>query len=193
MFVNSIDKEEVKLLPLVKFEGEIHVISNKEEAFEIIRSLQNESFLGFDTETKPTFNKGEYNHTALIQFSTLTDAYLFRINEMGLISPLKMLMEDPSVVKIGISIRDDLKELRAFSPFNPNGFLDLNDIAKSLGITQIGMRSLAGIFLGERISKNKQTSNWETQELTLAQQTYAATDAWICLKMYKLLQSKNVI
>ncbi|MFT6882563.1 MAG: ribonuclease D [Marinoscillum sp.] len=193
MFESSIDKEEVKLLPLAKFEGDIRVISTQEEALEVVRELQNEAYLGFDTETKPTFNKGEYNHTALIQFSTLTKAYLFRINEMGLIAPLKMLMEDPSVLKIGISIRDDLKELRAFSPFNPTGFLDLNDIAKSLGITQIGMRSLAGIFLGERISKNKQTSNWESQELSPAQQIYAATDAWICLKMYKLLQNKNVI
>ncbi len=193
MFATSILKEEVRKLPLIRFEGSIHLIDTKEKLDEIIPILQNESVLGFDTETKPTFTKGAYNHTALIQFSTLKDAYLIRINLLDIPNNLKNLLEDSSVTKIGISIRDDLKELRAMREFNPQGFIDLNSVAKELGITQIGMRSLTGIFLSSRISKSQQTSNWENQEMTSSQQFYAATDAWVCLEMYLLLKEKGAI
>ena len=106
---------------------------------------------------------------------------------------LKNLLEDREVLKIGISIRDDIKELKKLRPFRPGGFIDLNDIAAELGITQIGMRSLAGIFLKGRVSKSQQTSNWESKELTAGQLSYAATDAWICTKIYTMLQQKGYI
>ncbi|MFY0606024.1 MAG: 3'-5' exonuclease domain-containing protein 2 [Cyclobacteriaceae bacterium] len=193
MFASSIPKEEVKKLPLIRFEGNIHMIDTLEKLDEIIPILQNEKALGFDTETKPTFTKGAYNHTALIQFSTLTDAYLIRINLIGMPDNLVSLLEDPAVTKIGISIRDDLKELRAIRRYESQGFVDLNNLAKDLGITQIGMRSLTGIFLASRISKNQQTSNWENEVMTTGQQYYAATDAWVCLKMYLMLKEKGAI
>ena len=153
-----------------------------------------ETCIGFDTETKPTFNKGEYNHTALIQLSTMEDAYIFRIHELGFNGELKNLMEDDRIEKVGISIRDDLKDLKKMNAFQPGGFIDLNDIAKELGITQIGMRSLTGIFLESRISKSQQTSNWENEELSSGQQTYAA-HRWpgSALKIYQMLEQKGYL
>tara|TARA_B100001245_G_C22851019_1_gene409108 strand:- start:623 stop:1204 length:582 start_codon:yes stop_codon:yes gene_type:complete len=193
MFPSHIPKEEIKHLPLMKFSGTIHLIKSEEELNDALKVLLREPFLGFDTETKPTFNKGEYNQTALIQLSTMTDAYIIRVKDLGINNPLKNLLEDREVLKVGISIRDDIKELKKLRPFRPGGFTDLNDIAADLGITQIGMRSLAGIFLKGRVSKSQQTSNWESKELSAGQLSYAATDAWICTKIYTMLSQKGYI
>ncbi len=193
MFPSQIPKEEIKSLPLMKFSGKIHLINTEAELLEAVKILQKEPFVGFDTETKPTFNKGEYNQTALIQLATLNNAYIIRVKELGINNVLKNFMEDRDLLKVGISIRDDLKELKKTRPFKPGGFIDLNDIAAELGITQIGMRSLTGIFLKGRVSKSQQTSNWESQELTTGQLTYAATDAWICTKIYTMLDQKGYL
>ncbi len=193
MFPSHIPKEDIKHLPLMKFSGTIHLIATEEELNDALKGLQREPFLGFDTETKPTFNKGEYNQTALIQLSTMTDAYIIRVKDLGINNPLKNLLEDREILKVGISIRDDIKELKKLRPYRPGGFIDLNDIAADLGITQIGMRSLAGIFLKGRVSKSQQTSNWESKELSAGQLSYAATDAWICTKIYSMLSQKGYI
>ncbi len=193
VFPNQIPKEEIKHLPLMKFAGDIHLINTVEELNDAMHELKNQPFLGFDTETKPTFSKGEYNQTALIQLSTQSDAYIIRVKELGICNSLKNLLEDREILKVGISIRDDIKELKKFRPFRAEGFLDLNDIAADLGITQIGMRSLVGIFLKGRVSKSQQTSNWESKELSNGQLTYAATDAWICNKIYAMLDEKGCL
>lgn len=193
MFPSQIAKEEIRELPLIRFEGTIHVVDSEEALAQAVEQLQKEKILGFDTETKPTFNKGEYNQTALIQLSSMRNAYIIRIKEIGIPNLLKNLLEDREIIKIGISIRDDLKELKKIRPFRPEGFVDLNSIAGDLGVTQIGMRSLSGIFLKARISKSQQTSNWEAKELSPGQQSYAATDAWVCIKIYKMLCEKGYI
>jgi len=193
-FRESITKEEVQQLPLIKFEDEIHIVNTFEKQKEALKILNQHTVLGFDTETKPTFNKGEYNKTALIQLATEEDAYLFKINEIGLTAPLIDLLSNNDIQKIGISIKDDLKDLKKMEPtFKPAGFDDLNDISKALGIKQIGMRSLSGIFLDHRVSKSQQTSNWENNPLTEAQQRYAATDAWICIKIFNMLDAKGFV
>ncbi|REE01034.1 3'-5' exonuclease [Marinoscillum furvescens] len=193
MFPSEIAKEDIKHLPLIRFGGKIHLVDSEKSMLAAMQLLEHEMILGFDTETKPTFNKGEYNQTALIQLSTLTDAFIIRIKDLGISNLLKNLLEDPDIVKVGISIRDDLKELKKCRNFRPAGFVDLNDIAGELGIRQIGMKSLSGIFLKSRISKSQQTSNWESRELTTGQLSYAATDAWVCIKIYKMLLDKGYI
>jgi ribonuclease D len=193
MFASSIPKEKIRTLPLLKFDGKIHLIENQDDLHKALHLLNKESILGFDTETKPTFRKGEYNHTALIQLSTMDDAYLIRINDLGIPKALITFLENSEITKVGISIRDDLKELNAIEELSLNGFIDLNDVAKDFGITQIGMRSLAGIFLESRVSKSQQTSNWEAKELSAGQLTYAATDAWVCIKIYNMLLDKGYL
>ncbi|MEQ9203844.1 MAG: 3'-5' exonuclease domain-containing protein 2 [Cyclobacteriaceae bacterium] len=153
-FRESITKEEVQQLPLIKFEDKIHIVNTFDKQKEALKVLNEQSVLGFDTETKPTFNKGEYNKTALIQLATEDEAFLFKINEIGFTAPLIELLSNKDIQKIGISIKDDLKDLMKMEPsFKPAGFDDLNDISKELGIKQIGMRSLSGIFLEHRVSK----------------------------------------
>lgn len=193
MFASSIPKEEIRNLPLIKFDGTAYVIETDEQLKAAMQRLSQESVIGFDTETKPTFTKGEYNHTAIIQLSTLEEAYIIRINTLGISDVLCRLLEDENILKVGISIRDDLKELIVLREMQLAGFVDLNDIAKDLGITQIGMKSLTGIFLGARVSKSQQTSNWETKELSAGQIAYAATDSWICIKIYQMLLERGYL
>lgn len=189
----NITKEDINSLPLQAFEGEIHVIRTEEECNEAVKQLNREAFIGFDTEAKPAFTKGVYNHTALVQLSTLEDAYLFRLNEMGFPNSLLHLFQDASILKLGISIGDDLKDLQKIRKYRPEGFVDMNDVAKDLGVPHMGVKKLAAIFLEYRISKNQQTSNWENTELTEAQQRYAATDAWICLAIYDRLKQQGYL
>jgi ribonuclease D len=193
-FRESITKEEVQQLPLIRFEGPIHVVDSLEKQTIALSALNKEKALGFDTETKPTFKKGEYNQTALIQIATEEEAYIFKIKEIGFTDPLIQFLANCDIQKIGISIKDDLKDLVKIAPrFKPAGFADLNNISSELGIKQIGMRSLTGIFLAHRVSKSQQTTNWENPTLTESQQRYAATDAWVCLKMHQMLNTKGFI
>ena len=192
-FPENITKEYIQKLPLLAFEGVIHIVESKSELEAAIDDLEKEKVLGFDTEKKPTFKKGEYNPTAMIQFSSITDAYLFRLNKIGYPKMLFHLMGDPNILKLGISIDDDIKELRKLRKFQPAGFTDLNSIATEIGVKHIGVKKLAAIFLEQRISKGQQTSNWENEVLTPGQQRYAATDAWICVRIYNELIKKQLI
>lgn len=192
-FAENITKEAIQQLPLISFEGDIHIIDDLEKCNQALRNLKDQKVIGFDTETKPTFVKGDYNPTALIQLATEEEAFLFRLNKLGYPKSLFDLMEDPSVTKLGISIMDDLKDLKKLRTFTPQGFIDLNNTARELGIEHIGVRKLAAIILEYRISKNQQVSNWENEELSPGQQRYAATDAWICLEIHNQLDRKGYL
>lgn len=180
-------------LPLLAFEGNIHIIDNESDCKDAVHELKQFDVVGFDTEKKPTFVKGEYNHTALVQFSTMDDAYLFRLNVMGYSTSLFDYMAKAKILKLGISIDDDLKDLRRARKFKPQNFTDLNDVVKELGVKHMGVKKLAAVFLESRISKAQQVTNWENQTLTAAQQKYAATDAWICLAIYNDMLQKGYI
>ncbi|MEP0987399.1 3'-5' exonuclease [Ekhidna sp.] len=186
-FAEHITKEDMRALPLLAFEGEIHTLNTEDECKDAIKELRKFDTVGFDTEKKPTFNKGEYNHTAMVQISTMDDAYLFRLNNMGYPSSLFDYMADPSILKLGISIDDDLKDLNRARKFKHKNFVDLNDVVKELGVKHMGVKKLAAVFLESRISKNQQVSNWEAETLSSAQEKYAATDAWICLAIHRKL------
>ncbi|WP_420315727.1 3'-5' exonuclease [Ekhidna sp.] len=192
-FAEHITKEDIRALPLLAFEGDIHTLDTKEECNDAVKELRKHSTLGFDTEKKPTFNKGEYNHTGMVQLSTMNDAYLFRLNNMGYPASLFELMEDQSILKLGISIDDDLKDLNKARKFKPQNFTDLNDIVRELGVKHMVVKKLAAVFLEARISKSQQVTNWEAEKLTAAQEKYAATDAWICLAIYQKLVKQGYI
>ncbi|WP_436515921.1 3'-5' exonuclease [Ekhidna sp. To15] len=192
-FAEHITKEELRSLPLLAFEGEIHTLDTEEDCKKAVNELRKFDTLGFDTEKKPTFNKGEYNHTAMVQLSTMEDAYLFRLNNMGYPSSLFDLMADSSILKLGISIDDDLKDLNKARKFKPKNFTDLNDVVRELGVKHMGVKKLAAVFLESRISKNQQVSNWENETLSPAQLKYAATDAWICLAIHRKLLAQGYI
>lgn len=189
MFQASIDKEELKNLPLRFFEGEIHLIDSMAGVKKFLPVLAQEEVLGFDTETRPAFKKGRRNRLSLLQFSTQFHAFLFRTGSIGLPGPLLRLLENDGIKKIGAAVHDDLIELREIRDFRPAGFLDLQKYVGAFGIENKAVAKLAGIVLGFRISKSQQLSNWDADILTEAQKLYAATDAWVCYRIYRELQN----
>ena len=185
MFRESITNDELKELPLRFFEGEIHLIDRYNDLVSAARYLESKPLLGFDTETKPAFKKGTTNKVALLQLCTGDEAFLFRIPGLGLPPEIRKILSNPDIIKPGIAIRDDIKALRAVSTFLPGGFVELQDMAKEMGIQDFSLKKLTAIVLGFRISKSQQLTNWEAEELTQAQMVYAATDAWTSLEIYR--------
>ena len=183
----SITKEEIAELPIRAFKGKINVPLTEEEICAAVDYLRRYPVLGFDTETRPNFRKGQHNNVALLQLSAGNEAFLFRLNKIKLPDVVKQLLADASITKVGAAIHDDLKALVKLSPFEPAGFVDVQTIAKQLGIENLGLRPLAALLMGIKISKAQQTSNWEIPYLTAAQKLYAATDAWVSLEIYTRL------
>jgi len=99
------------------------------------------------------------------------------------------LLSSPEHLKVGVAIRDDLRAMQRFYPFNPVGVVDLAELARSKGVEAQGLRTLAASLLGFRISKGARCSNWENAVLTPQQIRYAATDAWIGRELYFRLLS----
>ena len=187
----TISNQEVNELELNSFSGEICLIEKKEDLGEAFYHIQKEGFVGFDTETKPSFRRGEINQVSLIQIATSSQVFLIRINKIGIGDIILKFLESERIQKVGVALRDDIKDLQSIRQFRPAGFLELNQLVKGIGIESNGLRKLTAIILGFRISKSAQTSNWENVELTDKQKSYAATDAWVCYEMYYRLTEKG--
>ncbi len=189
-FIKSITKEEINQLPIAQFDGPIELITDIEKTDLAVEELMKEQILGFDTETRPTFKKGDHHDVSLLQLSTDKKAYLFRLNHIKLPQSLIKLFSSP-IIKVGVAINNDLIALKALHPFTPQGFIDLADMARELKIKTLGLRSLAAIFLDIRISKSSKLTNWENEKLTHPQQVYAATDAWIGHRLYTHIKENH--
>lgn len=189
-YQSTITEEEIKQLPRKEFNGEIYLIDTNKKLDIALPLLKDKKVLGFDTETRPSFKKGPNNDIALMQLATSEEAFLFRINRIGFPESLKNLSEDDSVLKIGLALKDDLNGLKKFNDFNPSSFIDLQDLAKKLSIRNNGLKKLAAIFLNFRVSKSRsqRLSNWEGDTLTPKQVKYAATDAWVCYELYRVMK-----
>jgi ribonuclease D len=183
----KITDEELKLLPLASFQGSITLIERIEQVNPVLAYLAEQRTLGFDTETKPSFAKGQSNPVSLLQLSTTDRAFLFRISKIGLPKGLIRILTSPQIVKIGVAIRDDIKILQRISAFKPSGFIDLQEIVGNYGIENLSLKKLSAIVLGFRISKAQRLTNWEAPDLSEPQLLYAATDAWAALEIYSRL------
>jgi ribonuclease D len=187
MYKENITVEELAEHELSWFKGEIVLVDNLKTFYEVVPRLYGLDLLGFDTETRPTFRKGKKNAVSLIQLSTGDFACLFRINKIGIPDELADLLSDPSVIKAGVAVHDDIRFLKGVRKFTPDGFIELQTFVKDFGIQSSGLKKLAAIILGFRISKRQQVTDWEAEQLSEAQQIYAATDAWVCHQIYKKL------
>lgn len=187
----TIDKNTINLMPPVHFQGSIHLINNAADARQAVNYLSRQSIIGFDTETRPSFKKGDTHNVALIQLSTHDECFLFRVNLFGFSEPLITLLSDPNVLKIGLSTKDDFNGLNRLSPFTPGGFVELQNFVKEYGIYEMSLQKIYAIIFGQHMSKGQRLSNWEAQELSTYQQDYAALDAWACLHIYDYLKDGN--
>lgn len=192
---NKVDKQEISSLPRAVFNGRIFTIHTEREAEKAVDYLLSFRLLGVDTETRPSFKKGKMNSVALLQVSTEDTCFLFRLNRIGLPQSLLRLLEDTSVLKVGLSLKDDLAMLKRRGDFRPGNFLDLQEFVRKVGIEDMSLQKIYANLFREKISKGQRLTNWEAEILTDGQKLYAATDAWACVRIYnelnELMQTRN--
>ena len=186
-FIDKISNEQTALLPAVEFRGEIRIVEHERDIAAACKTLAEQPVIGFDTETRPSFRPGVTFRVSLLQLSTPTVCYLFRLNKIPLAKPILQLLEDRRILKIGADVAGGLRSLRQIRHFRDGGFVDLQGIAPEWGIGEKSLRKLSAIVLGRRVSKAQRLSNWEAATLTDKQQLYAATDAWVCTRIYEQL------
>lgn len=184
---DRVDKAYVSTLPQVLFEGRVIVINTAAEAAKAVSYLLAQTILGVDTETRPSFKKGCVHKVALLQVSTHDTCFLFRLNLTGITDDIKLLLEDTTVPKIGLSLHDDILSLHKRGEFTPGSFIDLQKHIGELGITDLSLQKIYANLFQRRISKNARLSNWEADVLSEKQKLYAATDAWACIMIYEEL------
>lgn len=193
----AISKETVAEMPVVDYPGgtsTITVVDTPSLARVALRELTKARIVGFDTETRPSFTRGKLHKVALMQLSTDEHCFLFRLNKLGISEGLRKFLEDPEIIKIGLSVHDDFSVMRRLVPdLYPQGFIDLQEYVKYFHINDISLQKIYAIVFQEKISKNQRLTNWEAAELTDQQQIYAAIDAWACLRLYRTLRSGQYI
>jgi len=185
----TITHEEINELPLGAFEGEVELVDDARHLTKAFEEINHHRMVGFDTETKPVFVRGHQNKVALMQIALNKKVFLIRINHTGLQPEIIQFLENEHILKAGVALRDDIKALQRLKRFEPKGVVELADLAKKAGLEIEGVKKLTGLLLGFRISKSVQTSNWEAAVLNEKQISYAATDAWVCLEIYKKLNA----
>lgn len=185
---SRVDKTIINTLPVDQFDGEVVVVNTEDRAREAVEELMKEPYIGFDTETKPSFQRGVHNKVSLLQLSTENKAFLFRLNFIGLPGCIIDLLQNRSVIKIGLSSKDDFAALSARGHISPAGFVELQDYVRQLGIEELGLQRLYALLFGKKISKAQRMSNWQADPLLPAQISYAATDAWATLKIWLYLE-----
>ena len=190
-FRESISKEEINSLPVLEYEGRnIVLVDTLSKLKTTIEVLKNEEVLGFDTETKPSFEKGKMNKVALLQLSTADTCYLIRLNVLGMQNHIIEILSSEKPLKIGLSLKDDYKMLNRRRSFKPAGFLDLQSVIGKFGIKDLSLQKIYAIMFNKKISKSQRLTNWQAPNLTLQQQKYAAVDAWACMDIYNVIKDE---
>jgi ribonuclease D len=191
--VRSISREDMAKLPIRRYAGRVCVVATPQELEQAAADLRAETVVGLDTETRPAFKKGESHLPCLVQAATARAVYLFQLRRREAHPLLAELLGEARIVKAGVSLADDLRTLKHVFAFTEKNLLDLGVVARSSGLGQSGVRNLAGMLLGFRIPKGTKTSNWATPQLSAAQITYAATDAWACRELFLRFQSLGLL
>jgi ribonuclease D len=182
--VKRISREEMNELPIRRYEGPVHVVARHPDLRHAMQDILQEGVVGFDTETRPAFRTGESYLPSLVQFATASAVYLLQVQQQDLLGAMAEVLSSERIVKVGVSVTDDIRNLKKLFEFDERSVVDLGKVAKRHGLKQTGVRNLAGIFLGARIPKGAKTTNWAVRRLTPQQITYAATDAWVCRELY---------
>ena len=186
-YIESISNEDVAALPMVQFDGLIVVVDTPQALDEACQYLAQQSILGFDTETRPSFTAGVTNKVALLQLFGGEKCFLIRLNRVQISKALTDILHRSDIIKVGAAVKNDIVGLTKLRHFTAGGFVDLQDIVENYGIKDKSLRKISGIVLGKKVSKAQRLSNWEAKTLTPQQQMYAATDAWVCVAIYKAL------
>ena len=189
---NKFDKKSIAELPTVTFPGKTVVVMSESEAEKAVDFLLSNDILGVDTETRPSFKKGESHMVSLLQVSTSNICFLFRLNHIGITPAILRLLENTTVPMVGLSLHDDMLSLHKRVGFTPGNFIDLQDLVGEFGIEDLSLQKLYANLFHQKISKRQRLTNWDSDVLNDKQKAYAALDAWACINLYKeILRLKN--
>ena len=189
----KLSKNEINALPLIQYDGDIEILTSKDNIHAAINDLKNYDLIGFDTETKPTFVKGPLNPPSIMQLACDHKVYIFQFDNDKIFKQLSSILSNKNITKCGVSVDRDLIELMYLSPFDPISFVDLGNVARNNEIPHHGLRGLVAMFLKHRISKGSQTSDWSKISLSDSQIAYAATDAWVSLELFKIFDKNGLL
>ena len=189
----KLSKNEINSLPQIQFNGDVEVLSSSDNVQAAVNYLMNYDLIGFDTETKPTFVKGPLNPPSILQLACIDKVYIFQLDNESLLKKLFPILSNENITKCGVSVDRDLIELMYLSPFDPLSFVDLGNIARDYEVPHHGLRGLVAMFLNHRISKGAQISDWSKTVLSPSQIAYAATDAWISLKLFEAFEQNDLL
>jgi len=184
----SISKEQIAKMPDVQYRGRVIVIDTASTARSALAYLSKQREVGFDTETRPTFRKGQSHKVCLMQLATGDECFLFRLNKIGFSDKIREFLENENVTKIGLSTKDDFNSLHKLGEFTPGGFVELQSLVKDYEIADNSLQKIYAIIFNQRIAKGQRLTNWEAETLTESQQNYAAIDAWACLRIHDYLR-----
>jgi ribonuclease D len=190
---SAISRDDMVSLPVRRYEGEVRMVVTDEDLKRAAADFASERVVGLDTETRPSFHKGESYLPCLVQAATARAVYLFQLGNAAAHPVINGVLEDARIVKAGVALAHDLRSLKAVFPFEEQTIVDLGLVARRAGGKQTGLRNLAGIFLGFRIPKGNRTSNWAARDLSPAQIVYAATDAWACRELFLRFEALGLI
>ncbi len=182
--------EYINSLPVIRYTGPINIINTPDELADALRILSIERYVGFDTESRPSFKKGQNYPISIIQLATLNEVFIIRVGNTGFSDDLIKFFESDTE-KVGVGLQDDVRKLAENRRFTPNKMVDLSDIARRYGHVKSSLRALSASFLQHRIVKSAQKTNWARVNLTETQLRYAATDAWVCLLIHPFLVDLN--
>ncbi len=192
IYPRKVDSEMVNLLPITAYKGPFVLIEDDVHLDVALTEIMEESILGFDTETRPNFTKNKHYPVSLLQLGGLEKVWIIRLEPLKhRLSDIYEVLENPAIKKVGIAVHGDILSLKERLDFNPAGFEDIARYTRAIGVINTGMKNLAALILGERISKSAQLTNWASNSLTKKQLEYAATDAWISRRLY--IAVKNYI
>ena len=190
---HSISREEMIELPIRRYEGLVRLVETSPDLQQAMQDICQECVIGFDTETRPAFRPGESYLPSLVQFATAGAVYLVQVQQQDYSAAMREIFSSEKVIKAGVSVADDLRNLKKLFEFEERAVVDLGKVARRHGLKQTGVRNLAGIFLGARIPKGAKTTNWAARRLTPQQIAYAATDAWACRELYLRFKQLNLV
>ena len=172
--------------------ADVQIVYSLDEANAVSAELMAADVLGFDTESKPTFAKGEVSTGPhLIQLATDQRAYLFPVNGTMAKDVLRAVLESAQSLKVGFGLRDDRLRLQSKLGIDCVNVLDLALALREDKRGDVGAKSAVARFFGQRMQKSKRisTTNWANPRLTEAQMRYAANDAHVALRVYRAWQA----
>ena len=172
--------------------ADVRLVKTERDAADALAALSAMDAIGFDTESKPTFLKGEVSTGPhLVQLATDEAAYLFQIGAAPALEVLKAVLESKAILKVGFGLQDDVKRLRAKLGIDASNVLDLSTALRKGERNTLGAKTAVARFFGQKLQKSKKitTTNWALPRLSEKQILYAADDAHVALKIYRRWRS----